>query len=61
MSIIINDFEIVLDSPQTIKPPQSQESLQPSAQQWLRPRLEPAGIEQVVRYFEQRRSRVRAD
>ena len=59
MGIIINDFEIILDPPQTTKPPQGQEPGQPSSQ--AGPRLEPVDIEQIVRHFEQRRSRVRAD
>ncbi|GHO87626.1 hypothetical protein [Dictyobacter formicarum] len=59
MGIIINDFEIILDSPQTTKQPQSQESVKPSPQP--KPRIEPVDIEQIVRHFEQRRSRVRAD
>jgi hypothetical protein len=59
MSIIINDFEIVLDPPQTTSQPQQSASETPSSQPTSR--LAPEDIERIVRHFEQRRCRVRAD
>jgi hypothetical protein len=59
VGIIINDFEITLDPPQTTGQAQSQGPDVPSPQPG--PRLAPEDIERIVHHFEQRRCRVRAD
>jgi hypothetical protein len=59
MGIIINDFEILLDPPpQTSGSQQGQASEQ---QTTPLPMLSPQDIERIIRHFDERRSRVRAD
>jgi hypothetical protein len=59
MGIIINDFEILLDPPsQTGGSQEGQASEQQPAPP---PMHSPQDIERIMRHFDERRSRVRAD
>jgi hypothetical protein len=60
MGIIINDFEILLDPPPQTS---SGQQGQVSEQQPIRriSALSPQDIERIMRHFDERRSRLRAD
>jgi hypothetical protein len=58
MPVIINEFEIVNDEP----PAARRGSDNASSEQAPRgPTLRPADIERIIRHFQERRARVRAD
>jgi hypothetical protein len=58
MGIIINDFEILLDPPPQTDGSQQQQAVE---QQPAQPTLSPQDIERIMRHFDERRSRLRAD
>jgi hypothetical protein len=58
MPVVINDFEVVVEPPS--RGPRESESEQ-AEQDARRPRLRPEDIHRIVRHFQQRRARVRAD
>jgi hypothetical protein len=58
MPVVINDFEVVVEPPSRGPREHETEQAERDAQ---RPRLRPEDIDRIVRHFQQRRARVRAD
>ena len=61
MGIIINDFEIQLDEPRKISSQRRRAQLLERPQRVQIPTLSPQDVERIVRHFDERRSRLRAD
>jgi hypothetical protein len=57
MAVIINDFEVLLEPPAAPPPRPGAEA----AADRPAPSLRPEDIERIVRHFERRRERLRAD
>jgi hypothetical protein len=57
MPVIINDFEVLVEPPAPPPPRQGADAGSEGSGQ----RLRPQDIERIVRHFERRRERVRAD
>jgi len=58
MPVVINDFEVVVEPPTRGS---REAETQQAEQDVRRPRLRPEDIDRIVRHFQQRRARVRAD